>query len=661
MNRQTPICRTPFTIALLLLCMVTAATSGCAFRRWTTPLSATSLLTTTQHAVGRTAAQPTPRTAQILRRLDLAQTWHEDPQQAFSRLQQLAARDPHPQTVFAISELSYLYGVEAESSDPRQAIDLLAMSVGYSYLYLFDPQLQANRNPYDPQFRGACDLYNLALERVLRMMRAQGGLQPGTTHACDVGSHVIDITIVSHAKKWQAEDFHRFEFVSDHPESDLPNRYISYGLGVPLIAVRPGQAASRPEESYFPPGLTTPLTAFLRLVPQDQRMPGTAVRHRAVLELYDPLDTTHVNVAGAPIPLESDLSTPLAYFLDNAGSNDFELATQGVLRPDESAKHTGIYMLEPFDPNKIPVLMVHGLWSSPWTWMEMYNDLRADPNLRNNYQFWFYLYPSGQPFLLTAAELRRDLAELRQRGDPARRAPALDQMILVGHSMGGLVSKLQTVSSGDAFWNSVAKQPFATVQSDPETRRMLGEMFYFEPNPSIRRVVTIATPHHGSDLSNSTTRWLGQKFITLPRGLIDQHARLVRENPGIWQNQEDDFLAPTSIDELSPTSPILLATRATTRPPWVTYHNIIGKMQTNRLVGRVTGDGDGVVSMASARGTDVVSEIQVESSHMIVHRHPASILEVRRVLLEHLAQIQANFNAATARRPNAASPSRGYR
>ena len=66
----------------------------------------------------------------------------------------------------------------------------------------------------------------------------------------------------------------------------------------------------------------------------------------------------------------------------------------------------------------MPVVMVHGLWSSPITWMEMYNDLRSDPQVRENYQFWFYLYPTGQPFWTSATQMREDLAMMRREVDP---------------------------------------------------------------------------------------------------------------------------------------------------------------------------------------------------------------------------------------------------
>ena len=130
-------------------------------------------------------------------------------------------------------------------------------------------------------------------------------------------------------------------------------------------------------------------------------------------------------------------------------------------------------MLEPYDPRKVPVLMVHGLWSSLITWMEMFNDLRGDTEIRDNYQFWFYLYPTGQPFWTTAAQLRQDLAHARKVLDPNRQAVALDKMVLVGHSMGGLVAKLQTVESGNDYWNLISEEPFSELQTSGDLRRQL--------------------------------------------------------------------------------------------------------------------------------------------------------------------------------------------
>ena len=246
--------------------------------------------------------------------------------------------------------------------------------------------------------------------------------------------------------RWRKEDFAHFEFVSDYEITGLKNHYQSYGLGVPLIAVRhkDPQQDDPVAAKYYPPGLSFPVTAFLRPEPEPLEGAGDkGVRHHGVLELYDSTAADDIPLGPLHVPLESDLTTPLAYFLSNPDFSFDNFATEGLLHPDHllantgHQAHMGLYMVQPYEPGKIPVLMVHGLWSSPMTWMQMFNDLRSSPEIRDHYQFWFYLYPTAQPFWISAAQLRRDLAEARQTLDPSRQEPALDQMVLVGHSMGG--------------------------------------------------------------------------------------------------------------------------------------------------------------------------------------------------------------------------------
>jgi hypothetical protein len=249
-------------------------------------------------------------------------------------------------------------------------------------------------------------LYNSALESCLRIARQEGTFRPGSTLRVETCDKILEVSISARGFRWEAEDFDNFEFVSDYDVEGLRNRYRTYGLGVPLIAVRKNGNAPPDVERYYARGLSFPVTAFLRLhSPNTSEQPaaGTSNRHlKAELELFDPLELTDVEVAGRTVPLESDLSTPLAYFLNDP--NIQKLDTFGLLMPDKVQKIAGLYMVQPYQPGKIPVLMVHGLWSSPMTWMEALNDLRSDPALRDKYQFWFYLYPTGEPFWKSAAD-----------------------------------------------------------------------------------------------------------------------------------------------------------------------------------------------------------------------------------------------------------------
>jgi pimeloyl-ACP methyl ester carboxylesterase len=580
--------------------------------------------------------QPSERSRLLLRRYDLDGKFDDRPHELLAQLRQIVERNPSPQAAHALAEVAYVEAKKIEEHDPAAASHLHAAAVTYAYQYLFDPRYAARRNPYDPQFRSAADLYNGALEDVLRFVQARGRLQPGNSYAVDICGQPWQVAVELRGGHWRPDEFDHFKFVSDYDLTRLRNHYRTHGLGVPLIAVRRQGAENDAGERYYPPDLTFAVTAFLRIAPQKGGRPET---RRAVLEIYDPLTTTDVEVARRRVPLQSDISTPLAYFLSQPTFDDVELATKGLLFPDEAQKTRGLYMIEPFDPEKIPVIMIHGLWSSPVTWMEMFNDLRGSREIRENYQFWFYLYPTGQPFWISATQMRDDLAELRQTLDPRRTAAALDEIVLVGHSMGGLIGKMQTVDSRDDVWRLVSDRPFDEVKATADVRANLAKTYFFRPNPSIRRLVTIATPHAGSEVANSTTQWLGKKLISLPKVLANSRSDLHRDNPGVFR--ENSLMnVSTSVDSLLPESPILQVLATAPRLRSVRYHNIIGLIPDEGIVGRVVGGSDGVVSRESAHLEGAASEIFVAAHHKNIHSQPRTVLEVQRILLEQLDELR---------------------
>lgn len=636
-------------LSLLCVILFTALASGCITQQWTYSRDSESLGWHLPY-LSPTSDTPaaSPRTVQLLRRYDIPVEEDVDFPTQLRQLGDSLAADPTADKVFAYAELSYLAGREAE--DEKAAFDLYINSVAHAYLFLFDDNFAGTRNAYDPQFRGACDLYNRSLEQALRLVSQHGGLRAGVHHQCQAASQAIELSIHPQNPAWQGHEFDRFEFVSDYDVEGLGNHYRTFGLGVPLIAVRKeatktpeadnsGPASSSPGtvspviEKHYPPGLSVPMTAFLHLKPRGGAGGGP---RQAVLELHDPSLQDHVAIDGRAVPLESDLTTPLAYFLDNMGHSDLTLATGGLLWPEESEAISGLYMLQPYQPNKIPVVMIHGLWSSPITWVQMFNDLYSDPAIRARCQFWFYLYPTGKPPETTAAQLRRQIAELRHNLDPAHQQPTLDSMVLIGHSMGGLIARLQTVDGGENFWQQIASKPFDQLKAEPTVRAQLAEKYFFRASPSVRRVVTIATPHQGAHLSNSLTQWLGRRTIELPKLLTRSRNTLLRDNPGLFRDGDS---TTTSIDALAPGAPLLNALAGAQRAPWVTYHNVVGQIDEDEWFS-ATEDGDGVVALASAQAIEAESQLVVQASHQGIESHPRTVLEVRRILLEHLRTVR---------------------
>ncbi len=521
------------TQLLLTLVGLALLAPGCRSTQWvavrSTPHNA---LVERLKLTGRGGGKPSERTVQVLRRYALDDQLGGSQQRLLARLQAIINQESSPEKLYAFAELSYLEGKRCELALPKEALDLYEASVANAYLCLFDTRWGHRLNPYDPLFRGACDVYNGALEAALRLVGKKESLLPGSTHTIQSARQTWEVTVVARNVRWHAEDFERFEFVSDFDVAGLMNQYQTYGLGVPLIAVRKSHPEQDPSERYYPPGLSFPVTAFLRVMPECCEPSKDGQPRRALLELYDPLETTEIVVDRRRVPLESDLTTPLAYFL-NKQPEAGKLATLGLLRPDKYQQLAGLYMPQPYEPDKIPVLMVHGLWSDPTTWMEMFNDLRANVDVRQNYQFWFYLYPTGQPFWTSAAQMREDLARLRMDLDPQRRYAGARPDGAGGpqHGRAGVEAadgrqRRRFLVGGEQSAVSACES-----QSADAARRSSGR-FSSVPIRRIRRVVTIGTPHRGSDFANKYTRFLGRSLIFLPEMLVNATKELVSRQPG---------------------------------------------------------------------------------------------------------------------------------
>ena len=625
-----------FCLPVLLLLL----TVGCASQKFVqVRQNPVNPLTESLSLMSRSGAQITLRTTTLLRHYALLDAYNRNPEDCLVQLQELAMDEKGAEKIYAISELAFTIASKAEkASHQGHALDMYTVAVSNAYLYLFCTDLDVSRNPYDPQFRGACDLYNTALEATLRLVSKQGNLKPGNSYRITTSKKDYDVQVVSRGS-WHDADFESLKFCSEFQVKGLDSANVNYGVGVPMIAVRQEHHGANPAEKYYPEGLAFPVTALLRVTsPSIHTSTNSQHRHPCVLELHDPLDSTDIELNSRLVPLQSDLSTPLAYFLDNPKFREQTNSNLNPLDLNKAEKLRGVYMLEPYDPNRIPVVMVHGLFSSPLTWMPMFNDLRSFQELRKNYQFWFYQYPTGQPFWVSATQMRSDLFELRKTLDPQATHPVLDQMVLVGHSMGGLVSRMQTLESGEEFWHILSDEPYEKVKGEDVERQRLAAALFFHPNNAIKRVVTIGTPHRGSDYANDYTRWIGRKLIKLPSSITDIGNSLIRQNPNMFRNTEL-LTTTTSIDSLSPDSPIFPTMLRARRAPWVTYHNIIGVVEKSHWFSRESEPSDGVVGIESAHMDDVVSEIMVESKHQDIHRTARAILEVRRILVDHLKEL----------------------
>lgn len=582
--------------------------------------------------------KPSQRTEQFLRKYNVLDSYRREPDRIINWLQELATEPESMEEVHALAELAEIEANWLASQGKYDAAaNYYATAVIHAYQFLFAPRLDSIRNTFDPQFRSICDIYNRSLEGLLRQLCNEGALQPGHTVSLGDRSNPLkfEVEIVG---RWMDQEFERFEMVSDYKTKGLASQYTTYGLGVPMIGIRKQQEEASPIESYYPPNLALAFTAFGHLRVNPANPEGAPLQ--AVVTLYDPLEQPMVEKDGQWVPLESDITTPLAYIFRDPVVNTGVLETASLLNAELAPEFFGMYLLEPFDANKIPVVMVHGLWSSPMTWVQMFNDLRANPEIRNNYQFWFYSYPTGQPFWFSARQMRNDLHQIKQILDPSGQSTALNEMILVGHSMGGLVSVMQTLNSGDELWQLVCNDSPDNLEGADEAKQLLEETFFFTPNPDIARVITIASPFEGSEFATRGLRWASRQLFTLPRREADQLKQVVKRNSA--QLVDGSLLRTvTSLDSLASGGAIFEWMSAAEESEVVKYHNIYGKIPHRSWFqpgAKPTFHGDGVVSLESSQHHRAESALAVAEHHSDVHQNPACIFEVRQILLEHLIQ-----------------------
>jgi pimeloyl-ACP methyl ester carboxylesterase len=399
--------------------------------------------------------------------------------------------------------------------------------------------------------------------------------------------------------------------------------YCRHGIGVPIIAVRKRERS----EGFQRQRQSWAATLVLRHSIGDDNSQGSML----TLELYDPLRVSSIANGSSTLPLAADTTAPLAIALSTVKRNYVQSFLQpGLVRPDE----TGLFMLEPYQPNKIPIIFIHGLLSDRLTWANMVNELISRPEFIDRFQLWGFEYPTGEPFLTSAKRLRHQMKQIRTDFDPHERDSAFNKIVLVGHSMGGLVSKMQITESGTQVWNSISQRNFEQTAMLEDTRKKFAEAVFFKPSPLVSRVVFIGTPHRGSALAQRAVGRVGSLLIDEPAELKAEHRRLLDDNPKAF-SKEFSRRVPTSIDMLEPRSELLQAVNSLPLNPTVRTHSIIG--QGRWMLGY--GDSDGVVPVASAMHERSASTTMVTEKHAQLTRDPAVIEQVLMILREHYSEV----------------------
>jgi pimeloyl-ACP methyl ester carboxylesterase len=410
-------------------------------------------------------------------------------------------------------------------------------------------------------------------------------------------------------------DYDRLVPVSELRERDFPSWVRRDGIGTPAVLWR---APSEDQPFVSPIGTALPVT----YLEQDGR-----------LQIYDSLNSNTVEVGGSRLKLAVNYTAPLAYMRKQG---DLKLpVVRAMIKTDEYDEATGIYRFEPVDPTRIPVIFVHGIKSSPSIWKNMVNRVRADDVVRKNYQFWSYSYPTGVPILYSGMRLREEIQRMQELYNPGGVHPQMDNMVIIGHSMGGLVTELQLKDSDNAFWPEDRPRPEAMGIREDQAKVLSGCVF-FEAIPQIKRAIFIATPHRGSDIAVSKIGGIIAGLIKLPTELTGAVISLAALDPFFAKEFGYEGHIPNSVDDLRPNSDFLKGLRGLPFKKPLPIHSIIA-LGEDPLTGPVAERNDGLVSYGSAHLDEAVSEKTVLSNHRAPN-HPGAITEVVRILHLHVKE-----------------------
>ena len=467
-----------------------------------------------------------------------------------------------------------------------------------------DSLRQLDRNPANAE---ALRNYNFAVARIFTVVR-DAKLDPWT-QPIRVGENG-EFTLTWKRDPRPEWNLALYELIPAD-ELDFKGTYVKdhvtkEGIGAPLVAKR--ELTAQQASAFFtPPYIYYSVTATAQFE-------GS----RCVISINDPLAAESVRVDGHSYPLAANFTASYALLL--AREKPQKLGFARLLRPQEYASTARVARLEPYNPNKTVLLVIHGLMDTPVTWVPMLNHLRGDKDIRRNYQFWFFSYPSGYPYPYSAAILRHELDAIEKK------YPLRKPMVVIGHSMGGCITRTLITDSGTKIWIDAFGHPPAETKMPAESKHVLEEAIIFKHRREIGRAVFMSTPHRGANLASNWIGRIGSMLVRTPSKLLTV-GRTLRESvttdPAALQLKR----LPNSVDTMAPNSRFVMAINTIPITPGIPYHSIIG----DRGRGDTPNSSDGVVPYWSSHLDGARSERIVPSGHGSP-QNPQAIAEVHRIL-----------------------------
>jgi pimeloyl-ACP methyl ester carboxylesterase len=395
------------------------------------------------------------------------------------------------------------------------------------------------------------------------------------------------------------------------------------GVGVPLVGWKKTSPVGQSREKFLlPNGLPYNVTATLAF-----DVPGAPVWHFAKRWMHEELQ-----IGAASHTLAADWTAPNAFYWKMCELDDLKI--QNVILPDRYMEETGVYFVTPYDPEKIPVVFVHGLVSSPDAFKNMINELAPEPWFRKRYQIWLYNYPTGNPWIFSSMKFRELMREACAYARSKGHDRNLNRMVVVSHSMGGLLTRSSVTDPKSVFYDANFKKPLDQLKVSGEIRKLIQDGALYQPLAEPERVVFLAVPHRGSPMANMGPAVWISKLIRLPKTLtVDLLDTTLMSVGDVLQGDDPSRRLPTSINSLSPKNRATLALDKLPLPGNITFHSVIG----DRGKGNTPDSSDGVVPYWSSHVTPVASEKIVPCNHSVPD-NPEAAEELKRILQLHLKE-----------------------
>jgi hypothetical protein len=465
------------------------------------------------------------------------------------------------------------------------------------------------------EWPAARERYNIAVARLFDQLRC--GKDGWDSRAAALGTRIA-------APDARQVDLSRLDALFPATLVDCKvvcNHRSTAGVGVPLVGWKTTSPVGQPRGKFLlPNGLPYNLTATLAFSGA-----GAPVWH-----FHKRWTHEQIAIGGTSHTLAADWTAPNAFYWQMCDLDDLKI--QNVILPDRYMEESGVYFVTPYDPEKIPVVFVHGLVSSPDAFKNMINELAPEPWFRERYQIWLYNYPTGNPWIFSSMKFRELMREACTHARSKGRDTHLNRMVVVAHSMGGLLSRSSVTEPGTAFYESAFNKPPDQLQVSLQTRSLIRDATLYQPLTEPERVVFLAVPHRGSPMANfKPAVWLS-RLIRLPKTLTIELMDITLHAVGdVVQGEDPTLRLPTSISSLSPNDRGTRALNKLTLPRHITFHSIIG----DRGKGNTPHSSDGVVPYWSSHITPVASEKIVPSNHAVPDNSEAAE-ELKRILKLHL-------------------------